>query len=61
MKNTIINGNLMLKREDKGFMAYLLSDQRRKRFEAISMNNLEDRLSVVHDADIRNFYGENAE
>jgi len=61
MRNTISQANFMLKRSDKDFMAYLLSDERRKRFEAISMDNLEDRLSVVHDADIRNFYGENAE
>ena len=51
----------MLKRDDKDFMAYLLSEQRRKNFESLSMDNLEDRLIVVHDADIRNFYGENAE
>ena len=51
----------MLKRDDKDFMAYLLSDERRIKFESLSMDNLEDRLSVVHDADIRNFYGENAE
>ena len=49
MKNTIINGNLMLKRDDKDFMAYLLSEQRRKNFESLSMDNLEDRLIVVHD------------
>lgn len=48
-------------KETIDFGNYLLSDERRKNFESISMDNLEDRLSVVHDADIRNFYGENAE
>ena len=43
------------------FGNYLLSDERRKRFEAISLNRLEERLSEVTDADIRNFFGENAE
>lgn len=43
------------------FGKYLLSGERRKRFEAISKDRLEERLSEVHDADIRNFFGSDAE
>lgn len=37
---------------------YLLSEKRKKRFEAISKDRLEERLSEVTDADIRNCLGD---
>ncbi len=48
-------------KETVDFGNYLLSKERRQRFEAISLDRLDERLSEVHDADIRNFFGENTE
>lgn len=41
------------------FGNYLLSPERKERFLAISTDNVEERLSVVHDADIQNWKEEN--
>lgn len=48
-------------KETVDFGNYLLSNERKERFSAISLDRLEERLSEVTDADIRNFFGENAE
>ena len=37
------------------FGNYLLSDKREKSFKAVSAENLKERLSKVHDADLANF------
>lgn len=37
------------------FGNYLLSEERKESFKAISEENLEDRLSSVNHADIENF------
>lgn len=37
------------------FGNYMMSEERRERFKELSNDNLEDRLSQVHDADIQNW------
>lgn len=37
------------------FGKYLLSDERKESFKAISKVNLKERLSEVHHADVENF------
>lgn len=48
-------------KETIDFGNYLLSKERKEGVSAISLDRLEERLSEVTDADIRNFFGENAE
>ncbi len=48
-------------KETIDFGNYLLSKERKEGFSAISLDRLEERLSEVTDADIRNFFGENTE
>jgi hypothetical protein len=43
------------KKDLVAFGNYLLSEDRRERFKAISEEALEERLSVVHHADVENF------
>lgn len=37
------------------FGEYMMSNERRERFKSVSMDNLEERLSQVHDADVQNW------
>jgi hypothetical protein len=48
------------KKDLVAFGNYLLSEERRERFKAISEEALEERLSVVHHADVENFLEKNA-
>lgn len=43
------------KKQLVSFGNYLLSKERKKSFMALSMDNLEERISAVHHADIENW------
>lgn len=47
------------KKDLVNFGNYLLSDERKERFKSISEENLDERLSKVHDTDIENFLESN--